>query len=108
MRFGIRQLVTRKEDVRFLSGRGRCVADIDLVREAHAVFVFSPYAHAQIRAVDKSAAEQLPGVYAALTGKDWAADGLGAPEDKIRLAQADTDEAAIGAALTPRAAFGSV
>jgi carbon-monoxide dehydrogenase large subunit len=77
MRFGIGQPVTRKEDVRFLTGRGRYVADIDLVRQAYAAFVFAPYAHAQIRAIDKSAAELAPGVLAVLTGEDWAADGLG-------------------------------
>ena len=87
MRFGIGQPVTRKEDARFLTGQGRYVADIDLVRQSHAVFLFSPHAHAQIRSVDKSAAEQVPGVYAVLTGEDWAADGLGSldpeamPED---------------------------
>ncbi len=77
MRFGIGQPVTRKEDLRFLTGRGRYVADIDLVRQTHAVFVFSPHAHARIRSIDKSAAEQTPGVLAVLTGEDWAADGLG-------------------------------
>jgi aerobic carbon-monoxide dehydrogenase large subunit len=77
MRFGIGQPATRKEDRRFLTGQGRYVADIDLVRQAHAVFVFSPHAHARIRSVDKTAAEQMPGVYAVLTGADWAADGLG-------------------------------
>jgi len=83
MRFGIGQPVTRKEDARFLTGRGRYVADIDLVRQAHAVFVFSPHAHAVIRAIDKAAAEQMPGVYAVLTGEDWAADGLGTIDPEI-------------------------
>ena len=77
MRFGIGQPVTRKEDARFLTGRGRYVADIDLVRQAHAVLVFSPHAHARICAIDTSAAGQMPGVFAVLTGGDWAADGLG-------------------------------
>jgi carbon-monoxide dehydrogenase large subunit len=77
MRFGIGQPVTRKEDLRFLTGRGRYVADIDLVRQAQAVFVYSPHAHARIRSIDKGAAERMPGVYAVLTGEDWAADGLG-------------------------------
>ncbi len=87
MRFGIGQPVTRKEDGRFLTGQGRYVADIDLVRQVYAVFLFSPHAHAQIRSIDKAAAEQVPGVYAVLTGEDWAADGLGSldpeamPED---------------------------
>ncbi len=77
MRFGIGQPVTRKEDARFLTGRGRYVADIDLVRQAYAVLLFSPHAHARIRGIDKAAAEQMPGVFAVLTGEDWAADGLG-------------------------------
>jgi carbon-monoxide dehydrogenase large subunit len=63
LRFGIGQPVTRKEDARFLTGRGRYVADIDLVRLAHAVFVFSPHAHARMRAIDKTAAVQTPGVF---------------------------------------------
>jgi aerobic carbon-monoxide dehydrogenase large subunit len=77
MRFGIGQPVIRKEDPRFLTGRGRYVADIDLVRQAYAVFIFSPHAHARIRGIDKAAAEQMPGVFAVLTGEDWAADRLG-------------------------------
>jgi len=60
MQFGIGQPVTRKEDARFLTGRGRYVADIDLVRQAHAVFLFSPHAHARVRGINKSAAEKMP------------------------------------------------
>src|SRR6516165_2126267 len=83
MRFGIGQPVTRKEDARFLTGRARYVADIDLARQAHAVFIFSAHAHARIRAIDKSAAEQMPGVFAVLTGEDWAADGLGTLDPEV-------------------------
>src|SRR5437764_8806729 len=83
MRFGIGQPVTRKEDARFLTGRGRYVADIDFVRQAHAALVFSPHAHARIRAIDKAAAEQMPGVFAVLTGEDWAADGLGTLDPEV-------------------------
>jgi carbon-monoxide dehydrogenase large subunit len=83
MRFGIGQPVTRKEDPRFLTGRGRYVADIDLARQAHAVFIYSAHAHARIRSVDKTAAQQMPGVYAVLTGDDWAADGLGTLDPEI-------------------------
>ena len=83
MRFGIGQPVTRKEDVRFLTGRGRYVADIDFVRQTHAVLVFSPHAHARIRAIDKTAAERMPGVFAALTGEDWRADGLGTLDPEV-------------------------
>jgi len=83
MRFGIGQPVTRKEDVRFLTGQGRYVADIDLARQAHAVFIFSQHAHARIRAIDKTAAEQIPDVYAVLTGQDWTADGLGTLDPEV-------------------------
>ena len=83
MRFGIGQPVSRKEAPRFLTGRGRYVADLDLARQAHAVFIFSAHAHARIRAIDKSAAEQMPGVFAVLTGEDWAADGLGTLDPEI-------------------------
>src|SRR5229473_2726949 len=83
MRFGIGQPVTRKEDARFLTGLGRYVADIDLVRQAQAVFIFSPHAHARIRAFDKDAAEQMPGVFAVLTGEDWVADGLGTLDPEV-------------------------
>src|SRR6516165_9898223 len=83
MRFGIGQPVTRKEDPRFLTGRGRYVADIDLARQAHAVFIYSSHAHARIRAIDKTAAEQMPGVYAVLTGADWNADGLGTLDPEV-------------------------
>ncbi len=85
MRFGIGQPVTRKEDVRFLTGRGRYVADIDLVRQAHAVFIFSSHAHAQIRSIDKAAAERMPGVFAVLTGEEWAADGLGTLDPEMMV-----------------------
>src|SRR6516225_5931215 len=83
MRFGIGQPVTRKEDARFLTGRGRYVADIDFVRQTHAVFVFSPHAHAEIRGIEKAAAERMPGVFAVLTGEDWAADGLGTLDPEV-------------------------
>jgi aerobic carbon-monoxide dehydrogenase large subunit len=59
MRFGIRQPVARTEDARFLMERGRYVADIDLARQLYAVFVFSLYAHALIRSIDKAAAPSL-------------------------------------------------
>jgi carbon-monoxide dehydrogenase large subunit len=82
-RFGIGQPVTRKEDPRFLTGRGRFVADIDLARQAHAVFLFSPHAHARIRTIDTAAAIRAPGVHAVLTGQDWAADGLGTLDPEV-------------------------
>jgi carbon-monoxide dehydrogenase large subunit len=75
--FGIGQPVRRVEDRRFITGRGRYLDDIARPRQAHAVFLRSPHAHAAIRAVDVSAAAAAPGVVAVLTGADLAADGLG-------------------------------
>src|SRR6266851_861188 len=83
MRFGIGQPVTRKEDRRFLTGQGRYVADIDLPRQAYAGFIFSPHAHARIRAIDASAARALPGVYDVLTGAEWTEDGLGTIDPEV-------------------------
>src|ERR1700732_1506926 len=83
MQFGIGQPVTRKEDPRFLTGRGRFVADIDLARQASAVFLFSPHANARIRAIDTAAARRAPGVFAVLTGREWADDGLGTIDPEV-------------------------
>ncbi|MGA2128744.1 MAG: xanthine dehydrogenase family protein molybdopterin-binding subunit [Xanthobacteraceae bacterium] len=77
MRFGIGQPVTRIEDPRFLTGRGRYVADIDLPHQMHAAFIYSPHAHADIASIDTAVAAAAPGVAAVLTGADWVADGLG-------------------------------
>ena len=73
---GIGQAVKRKEDLRFLTGQGSYGDDLRLPGLLHAVLVRSPYAHARIIAIDKSAAEQAPGVRAVLTGADYVADGL--------------------------------
>jgi aerobic carbon-monoxide dehydrogenase large subunit len=83
MRFGIGQPVTRKEDARFLTGRGRYVADLDFARQTHAAFIYSPHAHARIRTIEKAIAEQMPGVFAVLTGEDWRADGLGTLDPEV-------------------------
>src|SRR5262245_5670105 len=67
----------RLEDPRLVQGLGRYSDDVSLPREAHAVVVRSPHAHARIRGVDDAAARRAPGVLAVLTGEDLAADGLG-------------------------------
>src|SRR5713101_799888 len=74
--FGIGQPVRRVEDRRFLTGRGHYLDDIIRPRQAHAVMLRSPHAHARIRAIDTQAAAG-PGVLAILTGADLAADGSG-------------------------------
>jgi len=75
--FGIGQPVRRVEDVRFLTGRGRFVDDIELPHQAHAFVVLSPHAHARIKRIDAVAARGAPGVLCVLTGDDVKADRLG-------------------------------
>ncbi len=77
-RFGVSQGVRRSEDRRFLTGHGRYVDDVDVPRQAHAVFLRSPHAHARIKAIDTAEAAAAPGVLGVFTAADVAADGLGA------------------------------
>src|SRR3954470_22208749 len=72
----IGQALTRKEDDRLLRGGGAFSDDLALPGEVHACVVRSPHAHARIRGIDARAALAMPGVLAALTGRDAAADGL--------------------------------
>ncbi|MER7001601.1 aerobic carbon-monoxide dehydrogenase large subunit [Dactylosporangium sp. NPDC000555] len=58
----------RKEDARFVRGKGNYVDDIQLPGMLHGSFLRSPYAHAKIVSIDTSAAEALPGVKAVITG----------------------------------------
>jgi carbon-monoxide dehydrogenase large subunit len=74
---GMGASVLRKEDRRFLIGKGRYTDDLTLPGQTAAVFLRSPHAHAKIRSIDATAARQAPGVLAILTGEDVAADGLG-------------------------------
>ena len=76
-KFGIGQPVSRKEDPRLVTGRGRYTDDITLEHQVRMHVVRSPYAHAELGAIDKAAAQSLPGVLAVLTAADVIADGLG-------------------------------
>ncbi len=76
-KFAVGQSVRRVEDPRLLQGLGRYSDDVSLPRQASAVVVRSPHAHACIRALDAAAARTAPGVLAVLAGADLAADGLG-------------------------------
>src|SRR5919198_1041662 len=73
---GIGAAVRRKEDIRFVTGRGHYTDDFSRPGQGHACFIRSPHAHARIVKVDASAVEGRPGV-AVLTGADLAADKLG-------------------------------
>jgi carbon-monoxide dehydrogenase large subunit len=74
---GIGAAVRRKEDQRFITGKGHYTADVTRPGEARAVFVRSPHAHGRIKGIDRAAAAAMPGVHAVLTGADLAADKIG-------------------------------
>src|SRR5919205_1114790 len=61
--------VKRKEDDRFIQGRGNYVDDINLPGMLHMAVLRSPFAHARIRSIDTSQAQALPGVVAVVTGE---------------------------------------
>jgi carbon-monoxide dehydrogenase large subunit len=68
---GIGASSKRREDVRFLTGRGAYTDDIAIAGQAHAVFVRSQVAHGRIRSIDTRAALAMPGVLAVFTGEDF-------------------------------------
>ena len=74
---GIGARVLRKEDQRFITGKGRYTDDFKIAGMHFAAFVRSPHAHASIKAIDRKAAEKMPGVVAILDGKQLKADGIG-------------------------------
>ena len=78
MNDGIGAAVRRKEDARFLTGRGRYVADMVLPGALWMHILRSPHAHARIAHIETAAAAAAPGVIAVLTGADMAVDGVGA------------------------------
>ncbi|MGH3401580.1 MAG: xanthine dehydrogenase family protein molybdopterin-binding subunit [Streptosporangiaceae bacterium] len=64
----------RKEDARLITGQTMWTDNITLPGHLHVAFLRSPFAHAKINSVDVSAARQLPGVVAAFSGADFAAE----------------------------------
>jgi carbon-monoxide dehydrogenase large subunit len=75
-RSGIGDAPKRREDLRFLRGRGRYLDDLAFQHLAHAVVLRSPHAHARIEPIDAGAARGMPGVLAVLTAAEARADGL--------------------------------
>jgi carbon-monoxide dehydrogenase large subunit len=76
-RHAIGQSMKRKEDPRLIRGAGRFVDDITLPNMLYLALVHSPYPHARIASIDKSAALAMPGVKAVITGEDLVAANLG-------------------------------
>src|SRR5437899_60153 len=65
----IGESIKRKEDGRFLRGKGNYLDDIELPAMLHMVILRSPHAHARINSVDTAAASAMPGVIAVVTGE---------------------------------------
>src|ERR1044072_7328422 len=66
----IGKTVPRPNLDRLMQGRGLYVSDIELPRMVHVVFLRSPHAHAKITGIDASAAKQMPGVIAVVSGRE--------------------------------------
>ena len=64
----------RKEDERLITGQTNWTDNIRLPGMLHVAFLRSPFAHARITSVDVSAARSEPGVIAAYSGADFAAE----------------------------------
>ena len=74
---GIGARVLRKEDKRFITGKGRYTDDHNAPGQHYAVFVRSPHAHAQIKKINIKRAAKMPGVAAIFDGKQLTGDGIG-------------------------------
>ena len=74
---GIGASVRRKEDIRYITGKGQYTDDVNRVNQAHAYFLRSPHAHAMIKSIDISEARHMSGVCGIYTGDDLAADKIG-------------------------------
>src|SRR5258708_21508244 len=74
---GIGASVRRKEDQRFITGKGHYTDDINRPGQAAIYFIRSPHAHAKIKKVDTAAAAKMPGVAGVFTGKQFGQDRLG-------------------------------
>ena len=73
---GLGKRLKRKEDPRFIRGKGNYIDDITLPGMLYLDIVRSPHAHAKILNIDASKALAMPGVLAVITGKDLEAAGL--------------------------------
>ena len=72
---GIGASPKRREDVRFLTGKGQYTDDINLHGQTYVHFLRSDVAHGIIKSIDTSAAENMPGVVRIFTGADF--EGVG-------------------------------
>ncbi|HYZ71646.1 MAG TPA: aerobic carbon-monoxide dehydrogenase large subunit [Chthoniobacterales bacterium] len=73
---GLGHPIKRKEDLRFIQGKGNYIDDVQLPGMVYGHMVRSPYAHARITAIRTEEAKKLPGVLAVITGDDLAKASL--------------------------------
>ena len=73
---GMGHPIKRKEDSRFIQGKGNYVDDVHLPGMVYGQMVRSPYAHARLKSINTEKAKQLPGVLAIITGEDLAKANL--------------------------------
>ena len=87
----------RREDARFLTGKGRYLDDIQMPGMAYLAILRSPYAHAKIRSIDSSGAKAMPGVAAVFVGSDipynplpfaWPAGGSAGLQNNVNMPRA--------------------
>src|SRR5580692_11932441 len=74
---GIGAAVRRKEDQRFITGKGHYTDDFNRPGQAAIYFIRSPHAHARIKKIDTAAAKTMPGIAGVFTGDEFAQDKLG-------------------------------
>src|ERR1700722_18134153 len=73
---GMGHSIKRKEDLRFIQGKGNYIDDVQLPGMVYGHMVRSPYAHARITAIRTEEAKKLPGVLAVIKGEDLAKANL--------------------------------
>ena len=73
---GMGHSIKRKEDLRFIQGKGNYVDDVHLPDMVYGHMVRSPYAHARLKSINTEKAKALPGVLAVITGEDLAKANL--------------------------------
>ncbi|MDH3412908.1 MAG: molybdopterin-dependent oxidoreductase, partial [Gammaproteobacteria bacterium] len=88
-KFGVSQPVRRVEDLRFLTGAGRYVDDINLDGQLYAYVVRSSVAHGRIVGLDVGEAKRLPGVIDVVTADELEACGANALRCEIPLKNRD-------------------
>ncbi len=88
-KYGVGQPVSRTEDPRLITGRGRYTDDINLESQAYGYVVRSQYAHGTINGIDVEAAKAVPGVLAIYTGADLDRAGYGSMPCALPLKSRD-------------------